>query len=92
MSLKFCANLSFMFQAETSDLLKRYRLAKDAGFKAVEVAFPYDIPKELLKEVKDGTGLEQVLLNTFPGKYHNSSFLLMIPPFYHGILKSASVV
>ena len=70
-----------MFQAETSDLLKRYRLAKDAGFKAVEVAFPYDIPKELLKEVKYGTGLDQVLLNTFPGKYHNSLLLLMISPF-----------
>ena len=73
MSLKFCANLSFMFQYETSDLLERYRLAKNAGFKAVEVAFPYDIPKELLKEVKERTGLEQVLLNTFPGKNCNKT-------------------
>ena len=73
MSLKFCANLSFMFQSETSDLLERYRLAKNAGFKAVEVAFPYDIPKELLKEVKERTGLEQVLLNTFPGKNCNKN-------------------
>ena len=68
MSLKFCANLSFMFQSETSDLLERYRLAKDAGFKAVEVAFPYDISKELLGEAKERTGLKQVLLNTSPGK------------------------
>ena len=74
MSLNFCANLSFMFQSETSDLLERYRLAKNAGFKAVEVAFPYDIPKELLKEVKERTGLEQVLLNTFPGKNCNKNF------------------
>ena len=71
MSLKFCANLSFMFQSETSDLLERYRLAKNAGFKAVEVAFPYDILEEVLKEVKERTGLEQVLLNTFPGKNYN---------------------
>ena len=68
MSLKFCANLSFMFQSETSDLLERYRLAKNAGFKAVEVAFPYDISKELLGEVKERTGLKQVLLNTSPGQ------------------------
>ena len=71
MSLNFCANLSFMFQSETSDLLERYRLAKNAGFKAVEVAFPYDILEEVLKEVKERTGLEQVLLNTFPGKNYN---------------------
>ena len=73
MSLNFCANLSFMFQSETSALLERYHLAKNAGFKAVEVAFPYDIPKELLKEVKERTGLEQVLLNTFPGKNYNKN-------------------
>ena len=60
-----------MFQSETSDLLERYHLAKNAGFKAVEVAFPYDIPKELLKEVKERTGLEQVLINSFPGKNYN---------------------
>ena len=68
MSLNFCANLSFMFQSETSNLLERYRLAKDAGFKAVEVAFPYDISKELLGEAKERTGLKQVLLNTSPGQ------------------------
>ena len=78
MSLKFCANLSFMFQSETSDLLERYHLAKNAGFKAVEVAFPYDIPKELLKEVKERTGLEQVLLNTFPGKNCNKTYRVFL--------------
>ena len=57
-----------MFQSETSNSLERYRLAKDAGFKAVEVAFPYDISKELLGEAKERIGLKQVLLNTSPGK------------------------
>lgn len=41
MVLKFCANLSFMFTQETDNLLERYQLASQAGFKAVECAFPY---------------------------------------------------
>ena len=68
MPLKFCANLSFMFQNETNNLLERYNFAKEAGFKGVEVAFPYDIDKEKLAKVKDQSGLQQILLNAFPGK------------------------
>ena len=44
-----------------------YSLAKSYGFKAVECAFPYDIPIEDLKQTKESNGLEQVLINTFPG-------------------------
>ena len=70
MPLRFCANLSFMFQSESSDLLERYRLAKNAGFKGVEAAFPYDIDKNDLAEIKEKCGLEQVLLNAYPGKVY----------------------
>ena len=70
MPLKFCANLSFMFQSESSDLLERYRLAKNAGFKGVEAAFPYDIDKDALAETKEKSGLEQILLNAYPGKIY----------------------
>lgn len=41
MVLKFCANLSFMFTEKTDNLLERYQLASQAGFKAVEFMFPY---------------------------------------------------
>ncbi len=55
-----------MFQ-ESSSLLERYGLAKAAGFKAVEAAFPYDFTKEELVSAKEAAGLEQVLINAFPG-------------------------
>lgn len=66
MAPRFCANLTMMF-GEASSLLERYQLAKTAGFAAVECAFPYDTPKEDLAKVKSSLGLEQVLINTFPG-------------------------
>lgn len=46
MVLKFCANLSFMFTETTDNLLERYQLASQAGFKAVEFTFPYQYPIE----------------------------------------------
>ena len=45
----------------------RYQAAKEAGFSAVEVAFPYDVDKAVLVETKERLGLEQVLLNTKVG-------------------------
>jgi hydroxypyruvate isomerase len=46
MVLKFCANLSFMFTEKTDNLLERYQLASQAGFKAVEFTFPYQFNVE----------------------------------------------
>ncbi|XP_067003135.1 putative hydroxypyruvate isomerase [Anabrus simplex] len=66
MPLKFCANLSFMFQ-ETKCLLERYDLAKRAGFRAVECAFPYDYSVEDVKTTKEKAGVEQILINVFVG-------------------------
>jgi len=63
---KLCANLSFMF-GEDSNLEDRYISAKKAGFQAVECAFPYSIPIDKFKSKIEETGLQQILLNTFPG-------------------------
>jgi len=63
-SLKFSANLSFMFQ-ETSNLLERYALAKEAGFKGVEVAFPYCNTVEEVVQAKKACNAEQVLINGY---------------------------
>lgn len=63
MGLKFCANLSFMFQEEAC-LLKRYALAGAAGFKAVECAWPYEYPVEEVVKVKNEANLKQILINT----------------------------
>merc|ERR1711936_700889 len=66
LKMKFSANLSFMF-TDLPSLLDRYKAAKEAGFSAVEEAFPYDEDKDLLAKTKDSLGLEQVLLNTKVG-------------------------
>lgn len=66
MPFKFAANLSFMFQ-ESPTLVARYGAAQKAGFKLVEFAFPYAESVEELKKAKEQAGLEQVLINAFPG-------------------------
>jgi hydroxypyruvate isomerase len=68
MPLKFCANLSFMFQ-ETASLLERYQLAKDVGFRAVECAFPYVHSVDEVVAAQKKAGVEQILINVFVGKY-----------------------
>uniref|UniRef100_T1J8Z1 Putative hydroxypyruvate isomerase n=1 Tax=Strigamia maritima TaxID=126957 RepID=T1J8Z1_STRMM len=66
MAFRIAANLSFMFK-EHSNLLDRYTAAKNAGFNGVEVGFPYDVSIEELATHKINAGLEQVLLNSWPG-------------------------
>ncbi|XP_014257036.1 putative hydroxypyruvate isomerase [Cimex lectularius] len=66
MKLKFCANLSFMYQ-EAAVLVERYRLAGRAGFRGVECASPYDSDLDELVRVKEELGLEQVLINVPTG-------------------------
>lgn len=64
--MKFCANLAFMF-TESSSILERYTLAKDAGFKAVETGFPWGYTLEQVKQAKETAGVQQVLINLKTG-------------------------
>ncbi|CAH0402520.1 unnamed protein product [Chilo suppressalis] len=64
--MKFCANLAFMF-TETSSILERYALARDAGFKAVETGFPFGHTLQAVKQAKENAGIEQVLINLLTG-------------------------
>lgn len=66
MALHFAANISTMFK-EHSSILDRYQAAKNEGFKGVEATFLYDVPLEELIKAKTKSGLEQVLINTYPG-------------------------
>ena len=66
MPLKFAANLSWLF-TEAGPLDQRYAAAKDAGFQAVECALPYALPLETVAEARRAAGVEQVLINCFPG-------------------------
>lgn len=68
--MKFCANLAFMF-TESSSILERYTLAKDAGFKAVETGFPWGYTLEQVKQAKETAGVQQVLINLKTGKMFN---------------------
>jgi len=69
MNLKFCANLSFMYQ-EANSLLERYSLAAKSGFSYVECAFPYDDPLERLVRAKTDANVQQILINTPRGDAH----------------------
>lgn len=66
---KFCANLNFMFTEKP--FLDRYKLAAEAGFKAVESGFPpAGTSKQELFGAVQSSGLQQVLLNVYTGKYY----------------------
>lgn len=61
---KFCANLSMLFKE--LPFLERFAAAKDAGFDAVEVLFPYDEPGHEIAKALQFNRLEMVLMNTPP--------------------------
>lgn len=62
---KFCANLAFLFNEQP--LLERYKLAKNAGFKAVESGFPFGFTVEQVTEAKKQANIEQILINIYTG-------------------------
>lgn len=66
MSLKFASNLSFMF-TETPAIIERYKLAKEAGFKAVESGFPFGYSIKDVSEARKKADIEQILINVYTG-------------------------
>ncbi|XP_076231022.1 hydroxypyruvate isomerase-like protein Gip [Calliopsis andreniformis] len=66
MSLKFASNLSFMF-LEAPTIIERYKLAKEAGFKAVESGFPFGFSVKEVSEAKKNAGVDQILINVYTG-------------------------
>lgn len=58
---RFSANISTLFTEH--DVLDRFAAAADAGFEAVEIPFPYDLPLEDLVHAKREAGVEVVLIN-----------------------------
>jgi hydroxypyruvate isomerase len=87
MSLNFSANLSFMFTTETKSLVDRYALAKEAGFRAVECAYPYDYAIADLVEAKTRSGLQQVLINTWPGTTETGGYGIGALPGYEELFR-----
>lgn len=78
MALKFCANLNYLFIENSPPMLERFRLAKLAGFRAVENGFPVDVSVDDAVRVQKETGLEVVLLNICTG---------LMSPLYSNLLE-----
>ena len=64
---RFCANLTWLF-AELP-FMERFAAAKEAGFDAVEVLFPYDVPVQEVVDKLVRHGLTMVLINGPPPNY-----------------------
>ncbi|XP_059504002.1 putative hydroxypyruvate isomerase isoform X3 [Stegostoma tigrinum] len=80
--LRFAANLSWLF-LEFESLCQRVEAAAQAGFKAVEVAWPYDTEATQLKEVLKRNGMEIVMINTPPGNKAKGELGLGALPMQH---------
>jgi len=78
--LKFSANLHFMFSREASGLVDRISLAAAAGFKGIEIPFPYEITPSVLASARETSGVEQVLMNSWPGDVSAGEFGIGIFP------------
>ena len=63
---RFAANLAFLFTERP--LLERFAAAAAAGFKAVELQFPYDHPPSAIKAEIDRNGLTMLGVNTRAGE------------------------
>jgi len=66
MCAKFASNLSFMF-TECPTIIGRYKLAKDAGFRAVESGFPFGFTVQEVVAAKNNADIDQILINVFTG-------------------------
>lgn len=64
---RFAANISLLF-AELP-FLDRFKAAADAGFKAVEILFPYDLAAKETRRALLANGLDLVLINAPPPNY-----------------------
>jgi len=64
---KFNANLSWLFQERP--FAERFAAAANAGFRGIEILFPYDHPASEIRSALDANGLEMVLLNAPPGDF-----------------------
>jgi len=63
---RFAANLGYLFTEHP--LIERLGAAAAAGFKAVELQFPYDVPASAVKAELKRNGLTQLGINTARGR------------------------
>ena len=61
---RFAANLTMLFTELPIEA--RFKAARDAGFGAVEILFPYDLPAKILSRAALAAGTEILLINCPP--------------------------
>ena len=64
-NLRFCANISLLFNE--LPLRERFAAAKQAGFNAIEMQFPYETPLQELIQLQQENQLHIVLINVAAG-------------------------
>ena len=74
---RFAANLGYLFTERP--LLERIDAAAAAGFKAIELQFPYDLPASAVKAAIEKNRLTILGLNTPPGAREGEFGLAAVP-------------
>jgi len=74
---RFAANLGYLFTERS--LVERIDAAAAAGFKAIELQFPYDVPASAVKTAIDKNKLTILGLNTPPGEREGEFGLAAVP-------------
>jgi 2-dehydrotetronate isomerase len=74
---RFAANLGYLFTDRP--LLERIDAAAAAGFKAIELQFPYDVPASAVKTAIERNKLTILGLNTPPGERNGEFGLAAVP-------------
>lgn len=68
MPLRFAANLNFLFCENGVNVLEKFRLARAAGFRGIELGFPENHGKDEIVAATQENQLEVALLNIALGK------------------------
>src|ERR1039458_7758220 len=74
---RFAANLGYLFTDRS--LLERIDAASAAGFKAIELQFPYDVPASAVKAAIARNKLTILGVNTPPGERDGEFGLAAVP-------------
>ena len=74
---RFAANLGYLFTDRP--LIERIDAAAKAGFKAIELQFPYDVPASQVKAAIERNALAVLGINTPPGAGNGEFGLAAIP-------------
>jgi len=89
--MKLCANLSMLFSEHS--FLDRFNAARDCGFSAVEIQFPYTEQASSLKQEIDNNQLQVALINVPAGDLMEGGYGLACHPkrrdeFKHAVEQS----